>query len=73
MGPQRIRRDRLLALIGAALICGCSGTIGGGGNESSDDAVAKELCVVDTPIRRLTRTTESWPNSTAKGAYPRGR
>jgi hypothetical protein len=55
MGPQRIRRGRLLALIGTVFICGCSGIIGSGGNEVVDDAVAKELCVVDTPIRRLTR------------------
>jgi hypothetical protein len=55
MGPQRIRRGWLLALIGTVFICGCSGIIGSGGNEAVDDAVAKELCVVDTPIRRLTR------------------
>ncbi len=51
MGRQR----RLLALLGAALLCGCSGIIGSGGGGSADDAVAKKLCVVDTPIRRLTR------------------
>ncbi len=51
MGRQR----RLLALLGAALLCGCSGIIGSGGDGSADDVVAKKLCVVDTPIRRLTR------------------
>ncbi len=42
-------------MLGAALLCGCSGIIGSGGGGSADDAVAKKLCVVDTPIRRLTR------------------
>ncbi len=49
------RQRRLLALLGAALLCGCSGIIGSGGDGSADDVVAKKLCVVDTPIRRLTR------------------
>ncbi len=56
MRPLTIgRQRRLLALLGAALLCGCSGIIGSGGGGSADDAVAKKLCVVDTPIRRLTR------------------
>jgi len=55
MGLQHTRRGRLVALIGSVFICGCSGIIGSGGSEAVDDAVAKELCVVDTPIRRLTR------------------
>ncbi len=56
MRPLTIgRQRRLLALLGAALLCGCSGIIGSGGDGSADDVVAKKLCVVDTPIRRLTR------------------
>ncbi len=47
----------LLAGVGLAL--GCTGTIGsgggGGGERAVNDTVAKGLCVVDTPIRRLTR------------------
>ncbi len=42
-------------LAGMALLLGCTGTIGGGGERAVNDGVAKSLCVVDTPIRRLTR------------------
>ena len=40
-----------------ALAGGCTGTIGSGidGERAINDNVAKSLCVVDTPIRRLTR------------------
>jgi hypothetical protein len=41
-------------------LAGCTGSIGsgargGGGEEVVNDNIAKSLCVVDTPIRRLTR------------------
>ncbi len=49
------RHGQLSAALGTVLICGCTGLIGSGGDGSADDAVAKELCVVDTPIRRMTR------------------
>ena len=52
MSPMRIKTHLLLAL---AVLVGCNGTIGGGGDLSVNDRVAKSLCVVDTPIRRLTR------------------
>jgi len=39
----------------AVCLVGCSGSIGGGGERAVNDTVAKSLCVVDTPIRRLTR------------------
>ncbi len=56
MRPLRLgRHGQLSAALGAVLICGCTGLIGSGGDGSADDAVAKELCVVDTPIRRMTR------------------
>ena len=42
-------------LVAAGLAAGCTGSIGGGGERAIDDNVAKSLCVVDTPIRRLTR------------------
>jgi len=42
-------------LLGAAFVVGCTGNIGGGGERAVNDSVAKSLCVVDTPIRRLTR------------------
>ncbi|MDH3200404.1 MAG: DUF1592 domain-containing protein [Myxococcales bacterium] len=48
-------RSAPLAALAVALVCGCTGLIGSGGDGSADDAVAKELCVVDTPIRRMTR------------------
>lgn len=47
-----------LASLSAVVACGCSGVIGSGGDPgggSANDRVAAELCVVDTPIRRLTR------------------
>jgi hypothetical protein len=52
--PQRIKFYLLLT---AALVVGCNGSIGGGGGgeRAINDGVAKSLCVVDTPIRRLTR------------------
>ena len=42
-------------LVAAGLVVGCTGSIGGGGERAINDNVAKSLCVVDTPIRRLTR------------------
>jgi len=42
-------------LLSAVFLVGCNGTIGGGGERPINDSVAKSLCVVDTPIRRLTR------------------
>jgi hypothetical protein len=39
----------------AAFVVGCNGSIGGSGERAINDGVAKSLCVVDTPIRRLTR------------------
>jgi len=50
--PQGIKIYLLLA---AVFLVGCSGSIGGGGELAINDDVAKSLCVVDTPIRRLTR------------------
>jgi len=50
--PQGIKICPLLA---AVFLVGCSGSIGGGGERAINDDVAKSLCVVDTPIRRLTR------------------
>jgi hypothetical protein len=50
--PQGIKYH---LLIGAAFLAGCTGSIGGGGERAVNDSVAKSLCVVDTPIRRLTR------------------
>ena len=44
-----------LLLVAAGLVVGCTGSIGGGGDRAINDSVAKGLCVVDTPIRRLTR------------------
>ena len=42
-------------LLGAVFLVSCNGAIGGGGERAINDDVAKSLCVVDTPIRRLTR------------------
>ncbi len=42
-------------ILAAALLAGCTGSIGGDGERAINDTVAKSLCVVDTPIRRLTR------------------
>jgi hypothetical protein len=47
-----------LALLGASACTGSIGTGAGsgpGGSDSVNDTIAKSLCVVDTPIRRLTR------------------
>ena len=53
MLPQGIKFCLLLA---TACLVSCNGAIGGGGGERAvNDSVAKSLCVVDTPIRRLTR------------------
>ncbi|MBW2376031.1 MAG: DUF1592 domain-containing protein [Deltaproteobacteria bacterium] len=52
MLPQGIKFYLLLT---AALVVGCNGSIGGSSERSINDDVAKGLCVVDTPIRRLTR------------------
>ena len=54
MLPQGIKFCLLLT---AAFVVGCNGSIGGGGGgeRAINDGVAKSLCVVDTPIRRLTR------------------
>jgi hypothetical protein len=50
--PQGIK---FYLLVTAVLVLGCNGSIGGSGERSINDGVAKSLCVVDTPIRRLTR------------------
>ena len=42
-------------LLAAATLGACTGSIGGDGERAINDTVAKSLCVVDTPIRRLTR------------------
>jgi hypothetical protein len=42
-------------MLAVALLAGCTGSIGGDGERAINDTVAKSLCVVDTPIRRLTR------------------
>jgi hypothetical protein len=42
-------------LFAAIFVVGCNGAIGGSGERAINDGVAKSLCVVDTPIRRLTR------------------
>ncbi|MBW2190772.1 MAG: DUF1592 domain-containing protein [Deltaproteobacteria bacterium] len=42
-------------MLSAVFLVGCNGTIGGSGERAINDSVAKGLCVVDTPIRRLTR------------------
>ena len=52
MLPQR---TKLYPVLAALLLLGCNGTIGGSGEQDVNDTVAKSLCVVDTPIRRLTR------------------
>ena len=52
MRPQGTKFYPLLA---AALLAGCTGSIGGDGERAINDTVAKSLCAVDTPIRRLTR------------------
>jgi len=51
-----------IALLAAASMLGCTGAIGSGGpgqgpggSDVVNDNIAKSLCVVDTPIRRLTR------------------
>jgi len=51
MPPQGTKFHLVLA---AALLAGCTGSIGGAGERAINDTVAKSLCVVDTPIRRLT-------------------
>ena len=52
MLPQGIKYCLLIA---AAFLIACNGAIGGSGERAINDGVAKSLCVVDTPIRRLTR------------------
>jgi hypothetical protein len=42
-------------MLATVLLAGCTGAIGGDGERAINDTVAKSLCVVDTPIRRLTR------------------
>ncbi len=44
----------LIAVLGLVVL-GCTGAIGATGENAVNDNVAKSLCVVDTPIRRLTR------------------
>ncbi len=47
-----------LGIFGALVAVGaCTGTIGGGGDDGGDNdqTVSDALCVVDTPLRRLTR------------------
>ncbi len=41
--------------VAATLFVGCTGSIGGDDGNAIEDSIAKSLCVVDTPIRRLTR------------------
>ncbi|MGB8330520.1 MAG: DUF1592 domain-containing protein, partial [Polyangiales bacterium] len=41
--------------MGLVFVLGCTGSISGGGERAVNDTVAKSLCVVDTPIRRMTR------------------
>ena len=52
--PSRWIKSALLFTCAAALVS-CTGSIGGSGEEVVNDRIAKGLCVVDTPIRRLTR------------------
>jgi hypothetical protein len=61
MNPRWIKCSAILCVLSLA---GCSGSIGsggragddsGGGDNTVNDNIAKSLCVVDTPIRRLTR------------------
>ena len=54
MPPPRIKFALLICTLALA---GCTGSIGsdGGGERVVNDNIAKSLCVVDTPIRRLTR------------------
>ncbi|KPK15190.1 MAG: hypothetical protein AMJ62_10105 [Myxococcales bacterium SG8_38] len=48
-------RIKWLALAATAAISGCTGLVGDNGEQAVNDSVAKSLCVVDTPLRRLTR------------------
>jgi hypothetical protein len=50
--PQGIKYCLLIA---ATFLIACNGAIGSSGDRAVNDGVAKSLCVVDTPIRRLTR------------------
>jgi hypothetical protein len=50
--PQRIK---YFLLSGALALTACTGSIGSRGDDVVNDTIAKSLCVVDTPIRRLTR------------------
>jgi len=50
--PQGIKYCLLIA---ATFLIACNGAIGSSGERAINDGVAKSLCVVDTPIRRLTR------------------
>ena len=52
MLPQGIKYCLLIA---ATFLTACNGAIGSSGERAINDGVAKSLCVVDTPIRRLTR------------------
>ena len=52
MHPQGTKFYLILTTV---LFAGCTGSIGGDGERAINDTVAKSLCVVDTPIRRLTR------------------
>ena len=55
MSPRWINS---VALAATLLVTGCTGSIGAGGPGGGDvvnDNIAKSLCVVDTPIRRLNR------------------
>ena len=58
MPPRWIKYSTLVA---AVFVLGCSGAIGAdgrarpGGPDVVNDTIAKSLCVVDTPLRRLTR------------------
>jgi len=49
--PQGIK---VCVLVSVTFLLSCNGAIGGG-ERAANDGVAKSLCVVDTPIRRLTR------------------
>ncbi|MGB5809121.1 MAG: DUF1592 domain-containing protein [Polyangiales bacterium] len=59
MRPRSSHQTMALGCFGLALLSGCQGVIGSAvdpdGGGSANDRVAAGLCVVDTPIRRLTR------------------
>ncbi len=52
---MRPKGTKFYPMLATVLLAGCTGSIGGDGERAINDTVAKSLCVVDTPIRRLTR------------------